>query len=59
MFTLKIKTDGAAMSESLYCEHELGRILKVVAEDVYNGCKGNVIHDINGNKVGEWKWTKR
>lgn len=59
MFTLKINTDNAAFEDD--ATHEIKRILEEVAMDLElatnHGCSGN-IRDVNGNTVGEWKYTK-
>lgn len=60
MFKLEIKTGGAAfrdedgnLDETGY---EVSRLLKDVSEKIkYGHTSGNVI-DINGNKVGSWKY---
>lgn len=34
---------------------EIARILRLIAADVENGQPEGIIHDINGNRIGEWK----
>jgi hypothetical protein len=36
-------------------EWETARILRRIADEVENGRTEGVIHDVNGNRVGEWK----
>ena len=33
---------------------EICRILEIIKEKVMRGAEGGVIHDVNGNRVGEW-----
>ena len=35
-------------------EWEIARILRKIADQVENGKTDGVIHDLNGNRVGEW-----
>jgi len=35
-------------------EWEIARILRKIADQVENGQTEGVIHDVNGNRVGEW-----
>lgn len=63
MFTLKIRTDGAAFAETeaAYCAPlEVARILREVADKLeYGEATGlfQTVHDVNGNDVGRWKLT--
>ena len=55
-FSLNITCDNAAFFDE--AEHfkpeEVSRILTAVAELVQEGETVRSIHDLNGNKVGEW-----
>ena len=66
MFTLKIKTEGAAFCDPFegtkddYCkQEEVLRILKSVVDEMELDMElgrvtsYKILHDINGNKVGE------
>jgi hypothetical protein len=33
---------------------ECARILRKIADQVENGIDGGAIHDLNGNRIGEW-----
>ena len=33
---------------------EMARILRRLADQIEDGCRDGVMHDINGNKVGTW-----
>lgn len=37
--------------------HESARILRVIADRVEQGEEQGLIHDLNGQKVGEW-WSE-
>jgi len=56
MFTLKIKTDNAAFDGDR--DGEVARILRDVADSIKVGADLGVIRDINGNNVGEYKYTR-
>jgi len=56
MFTLKIKTDNAAFDGDR--GGEVARILRDVADSIKVGADLGVIRDINGNNVGEYKYTR-
>ena len=59
MFTLKIKTDNEAFTED-DGRVELARILKSVAHWLEENSPNSAgIYDIDGNRVGDWKLTKR
>lgn len=53
-FTLTIEMNGAAFSDEEY-EHELSRLLNLVAANLEEGHDGGGIFDINGNAVGWYK----
>lgn len=68
MFTLKIKTSGAAFRDdwsgqvdaSGNCPLdptacEIRRLLKLISQNLEEGYTGGLVFDLNGNKVGEWK----
>jgi hypothetical protein len=50
-FTVTFETDNAAFEDY---ETEVARILRAVAKQVESGSFGGVIHDVNGNRVGNW-----
>ena len=59
MLKIRIETKNAAFED---CGEECARILKEVATKLEKGLifsGEGVCHDINGNKVGTWKLTKR
>ena len=67
MFTLKIKTSGAAFRDwsaqvdagedypldPTACE--IRRLLNLISQNLEEGYTGGLVFDFNGNKVGEWK----
>lgn len=55
MFEIKFDTGNAAFDEYDTCE--IRRILKEVADSLAWKNSGSVI-DINGNKIGSWKYAK-
>ena len=55
MFEIKFDTGNAAFDE--YDTYEICRILKEVADSLEWKNSGSVI-DINGNKIGSWKYVK-
>ena len=58
MFKVEFTTGGSAFrDEDGYdsSNHEVRRILRVISEKLENGYTKDIIMDINGNKVGEWK----
>ena len=57
MFKLKIDTRNAAFEED--ASEEIISILQYVRERLAEGRTEGVLHDINGNRVGEWKLTNR
>lgn len=50
-FMVTFETDNAAFEDY---EAEVSRILRKVATQVESGSFGGVIHDSNGNRVGNW-----
>ena len=59
MFTLTIKTDNAAFTDS--AGYELSRILVRLAaklDEIAVQPSSGRLYDINGNTVGEWELTK-
>lgn len=59
MFTLKMKTDNAAFDGTLWAE-EVARILRDTAKCVeQQQARHGVLRDINGNRVGEFTFTRR
>jgi len=63
MFKLKIDTKNAAFcgpDGEDYREEEIVRILKEdLIRQLNRGNEYGILHDINGNSVGEFKLTKR
>ena len=55
MFELKFDTGNAAFEE--YDTYEIRRILAYISEQLEFKTEGSVI-DINGNKIGSWKYTR-
>ena len=68
MLKIEFKTSGAAFKpydeseenadflNQYYCALEIKRILeKIITSIMQDKTYGSII-DINGNKVGEWKW---
>lgn len=68
MFTLKIKTSGAAFRDDWSGQVdasgnypldptacEIRRLLKLISQNLEEGYTGGLVFDLNGNKVGEWK----
>lgn len=55
-FRLTIDTDNAAFDED--AASEIGRILRKAADELTAGPHGHTrsILDLNGNRVGSWKW---
>lgn len=59
MFTLEIKTGGAAFGEtSDEAVHEVNRILTEVKRKLHVGYTEGSVNDINGNKVCTFKLDK-
>ena len=56
MFTLTFKTGNEAFQESPVSEIE--RIFANIADHVANSDTSGFVHDINGNKVGNWSLTQ-
>ena len=64
MFEVKIRTGGAAFkhdSDEEYlnemCEVlEVKRLLNKIIRDMQEGDRSGSVMDINGNKVGEWRF---
>lgn len=56
MFEIKFDTGNAAFDE--YDTYEIRRILNEIHDSIeYGRSEGSVI-DINGNKIGSWKYVK-
>lgn len=58
MFRLEIATSNAAFADGNAAE-EIQRILRALANGRNRAAEGTggVIHDINGNTVGQWQYT--
>jgi hypothetical protein len=61
MFKLKIETKGSAFytGDAYTPSWEIQQILRSIADKIYVGNDDGVVHDTNGNRVGEWTLTKR
>jgi hypothetical protein len=60
MLSIKIKTENSAFNQPTEgMGYECARILRDVAAAVEGGMRDGKCFDMNGNKVGEWKLTKR
>jgi len=51
-FTIEIESNDAAFTEDP--KGEVFRLLKLVSENIYCGAVSRVLHDINGNRCGQW-----
>jgi len=59
MLKVRIETKNDAFQNGNR-EYEVGRILTEIRDKVYlKNLSEGIIHDYNGNKVGEWKLTNR
>lgn len=58
MFKLEFKTENAAFDIESGPEEECVRIIERVKQQVLCGQTSGTCIDINGNKVGEWAYTK-
>jgi hypothetical protein len=56
MFILKFSTDNAAFDGQFDLE-EIARILRHIADRVVDGDDSGSVIDINGNKIGTFKYT--
>ena len=56
MFKLKIETDNAAFDDDNDAD-EVARILRDVAYSLVSGTRTGVLHDVNGNLVGNFTLT--
>ena len=56
-FKLQIKCDNAAFADAGRA-HEVNRILREAAFAVLQGSTEGTLRDYNGNRVGEWKFTR-
>jgi hypothetical protein len=58
MFTLEIETENAAFEDdrTSSAREEISRILRVASEQLLCGAGGGFLRDINGNRVGKWRW---
>ena len=55
MFKIEFDTGNAAFEE--YDTYEIRRILAYIGEQLEFKTEGSVI-DINGNKIGSWKYVR-
>ena len=58
MFELKIETDNAAFDDENDGRDEIARILRDVATALVHGARTGVLHDTNGNRVGNFTLTR-
>lgn len=56
MFTLKIETGNSAFDDGNAAD-EVARILRDVAYSLVSGTRTGVLHDVNGNLVGNFTLT--
>ena len=56
MFTLKIETGNSAFDDGNAAD-EVARILRDVAYNLVRGARTGVLHDTNGNRVGNFTLT--
>jgi hypothetical protein len=52
-FVLKLDCNNDAFAPPM-CGPETARILRELEERVTSGDQEGVLHDVNGNRVGEW-----
>lgn len=52
-FQIRFKLTGAAFEDENRIE-ETARILRGIAERIDAGRDSGTVHDINGNRIGEW-----
>lgn len=52
-FTLTFDMGNAAFDDGNATE-EAARILGVIAAKVRGGYEGGAVHDVNGNRIGDW-----
>lgn len=62
MLKITIRTEGAAFCDPITGEpderfegYELNRILREIIKKIEDGGCAGGLHDINGNRVGEWR----
>ena len=60
MFKLEIFTGGAAFRDENdnldETGYEVSRLLRIVADNINNGRSEGNLFDINGNRVGSWRY---
>jgi len=60
MFKLRIETKNAAFGEDDATKiEELCRILDEVKKDLIRDLDSSTVHDINGNRAGDWHLSRR
>ena len=57
MFELKIETDNSTFDDENEGRDEIACILRDVAERLGPGVWAGVLHDVNGNRVGNFTLT--
>ena len=58
MKAMKFKLEISMGDDAMSTENDVAEaILKVARKLMPNGPVQGVIHDVNGNRVGEWKFT--
>ena len=53
--TIKFNSKDNAAFQDGNREFEIARILRKIADEVEGGATDGVVHDVCGNRVGEWK----
>lgn len=62
IFFVTVRCEGDALVDPLgdVDRYELGRIMRHIANDLESGDRdGRPIHDMNGNRVGDWALAQR
>ena len=57
MMHIEFKTDNDAFQDGNDVA-EIGRILDKIRDSVLEGREDGVIHDLNGNRIGAWKYDR-
>jgi len=58
MFKIQFSTENAAF-EGGDLMSECARILREIADNLERGRESGGVHDVNGNRVGNWEITAR
>ena len=57
MMNIEFKTDNDAFQDGNDVA-EISRILDKIRDSVLEGQEDGVIHDLNGNRIGAWKYDR-